>query len=221
MSGNALIFGSIGTLVETSDLQRRAFNVAFEEAGLDWCWEPQEYRELLKKPGGRDRIADYAAERGLSVEADRLHRRKTQLFCDAIQDEGLDLRPGVRQTIDAACGEGWLLGFATTTTRENIDAVFSALGEQLKRSEFDVITDGDVVARPKPAPDVYHVILQNLGTSSEHCVAVEDTPVSLKAAIDANLKTIAFPGRYADHGRFVGAMTIVEELRFDAFAAAV
>tara|TARA_B110000503_G_scaffold47893_1_gene77939 strand:+ start:1294 stop:1407 length:114 start_codon:yes stop_codon:yes gene_type:complete len=36
MTVKAVFFGSIGTLVETSDLQRRAFNQAFAEAGLDW-----------------------------------------------------------------------------------------------------------------------------------------------------------------------------------------
>ena len=35
----AILFGSIGTLIETSDLQREAFNQAFKEAGLDWYWD--------------------------------------------------------------------------------------------------------------------------------------------------------------------------------------
>ena len=32
----AILFGSIATLIETSDLQREAFNQAFKEAGLNW-----------------------------------------------------------------------------------------------------------------------------------------------------------------------------------------
>jgi beta-phosphoglucomutase-like phosphatase (HAD superfamily) len=35
----AVIFGSIGTIAETSDIQRQAFNLAFAEAGLDWNWD--------------------------------------------------------------------------------------------------------------------------------------------------------------------------------------
>ena len=34
----AILFGSIGTIVETSELQRKSFNQAFSEAGLDWNW---------------------------------------------------------------------------------------------------------------------------------------------------------------------------------------
>ena len=46
----AILFGSIGTLIETSDLQREAFNQAFKEAGLtkDYTgsinmWNPSRY----------------------------------------------------------------------------------------------------------------------------------------------------------------------------------
>ncbi|MFT7179418.1 MAG: phosphoglycolate phosphatase-like HAD superfamily hydrolase, partial [Oceanospirillaceae bacterium] len=41
MTTKAILFGSIGTLVETSELQRRAFNQAFSEAGLDWNWSEE------------------------------------------------------------------------------------------------------------------------------------------------------------------------------------
>ena len=44
----AIFFGSVGTLAETSELQCQAFNKAFAEAGLDWFWRPNEYRELCE-----------------------------------------------------------------------------------------------------------------------------------------------------------------------------
>jgi beta-phosphoglucomutase-like phosphatase (HAD superfamily) len=43
----AVIFGAIGTIAETSDLQRQAFNAAFKAAGLDWNWNAEVYRDLL------------------------------------------------------------------------------------------------------------------------------------------------------------------------------
>ena len=43
----AIIFGSIGTLVETSDIQRQSFNQAFKEIGLDWYWD----KKALQKFG--------------------------------------------------------------------------------------------------------------------------------------------------------------------------
>ena len=44
----AVIFGSIGTLVETSDIQRQSFNQAFKTLGIDWYWDKDNYKKLLK-----------------------------------------------------------------------------------------------------------------------------------------------------------------------------
>ncbi len=52
---SAVLFGSIGTLAETSEIQRGAFNQAFRANGLDWHWERDEYVALLERSGGRDR----------------------------------------------------------------------------------------------------------------------------------------------------------------------
>ncbi|MFN6978658.1 MAG: haloacid dehalogenase, partial [Gemmobacter sp.] len=76
----AIMFGSIGVLAETSDMQRLGFNDAFREAGLDWSWSPQDYRAMLRQSGGQDRIARYAAARGVSVDAPALHAAKTRHF---------------------------------------------------------------------------------------------------------------------------------------------
>jgi len=60
MDYKAILFGSIGTLIETSDFQRESFNEAFKEAGLDWYWDQEDYRLLLKQSGGTKRIEDFA-----------------------------------------------------------------------------------------------------------------------------------------------------------------
>jgi beta-phosphoglucomutase-like phosphatase (HAD superfamily) len=43
----AVIFGAIGTIAETSDLQRQAFNAAFAAAEIPWHWDQETYRKLL------------------------------------------------------------------------------------------------------------------------------------------------------------------------------
>jgi len=57
---SAVLFGSIGALADTSEVQREAFNEAFRAHGLDWDWSREEYRQLLQSSGGKDRIATYA-----------------------------------------------------------------------------------------------------------------------------------------------------------------
>jgi len=53
-----VLFGSIGTLIDTSELQRRSFNDAFKEQGLELHWDREYYQSLLKTSGGRDRVFD-------------------------------------------------------------------------------------------------------------------------------------------------------------------
>ena len=48
-----LLFGSIGVLVETSELQRQSFNRALTMNGVDWNWNIGTYCDLLKEPGGK------------------------------------------------------------------------------------------------------------------------------------------------------------------------
>ena len=42
----ALFFGSIGTILETSEIQRQSFNLAFKDAGLNWYWNIATYCDL-------------------------------------------------------------------------------------------------------------------------------------------------------------------------------
>ena len=74
----ALLFGSIGTLVETSEIQRKSFNEAFKKKGLDWYWTKKEYIKLLNKSGGKDRITEYARTKGIKVNAKQLIDLKTK-----------------------------------------------------------------------------------------------------------------------------------------------
>ena len=76
MDYKAILFGSIGTLIETSDLQRESFNQAFKEAGLDWYWDQEDYRLLLKQSGGTKRIEDFAEKNNTTVEAQQIEREK-------------------------------------------------------------------------------------------------------------------------------------------------
>ena len=56
MRPRALIFDVDGTLADTEEQHRRAFNGAFSRHGLDWQWSASEYKELLTITGGKERI---------------------------------------------------------------------------------------------------------------------------------------------------------------------
>lgn len=212
MNPKAIFFGSIGTLAETSDLQRRAFNQAFAEAKLDWHWDVELYKGLLKKSGGKGRIQGFAAQKGIPVDAPHLHKRKTEIFNDFMTKKNLPLRPGVSEVINHAKETKLSLAFVTTTSKANIDAIFFALGDQIHRSKFDFIGDETMVANPKPNPDIYKKALTELGIKPTECIAIEDTETSMEAALTANIDCVAFPGQISQGNSFDGAKFVTEKL---------
>ena len=52
----AIIFDVDGTLSETEEVHRHAFNAAFEEKALEWHWDQPLYKNLLDVSGGKERI---------------------------------------------------------------------------------------------------------------------------------------------------------------------
>src|ERR1700753_564286 len=103
---SAILFGSISTVADTSELQRQAFNDAFRAHGLDWSWSRDDYRSMLGQSGGRARVAEYASTRDEEVDASAVHATKSRLFRDNLASTSLTPRPGVVDTINAAKANG-------------------------------------------------------------------------------------------------------------------
>ena len=224
MALQAIIFGSIGTLTETSHMQRASFNAAFAEAGLDWHWNADEYARMVADgaSGGKARIAGYAAGRGMAMAdsmAQALHDRKSALFQAMMADEGLVPNPGVAELLVEARAAGLGLAMASTTSARNIAAMFAATRPVLTADMFDVVTSDAVVARGKPAPDVYLAVLESLGIRAETAVAIEDTLQSLAAPVAAGIVTLAVPGAIARNQDFGTVPTARSVADFGGLAA--
>ncbi len=193
----ALLFGSIGTLVETSELQRRSFNLAFEEVGLDWYWNTATYCKLITEPGGRRRIRNYGDNKLSDSQITELHRLKEKFFCDIVPDQ-LYLRPTVKSVILDAREKDIRIGFVTTTSQKNIDLIKNRVRHDIDIDSFDLVTTSKDVKNPKPAPDVYEYATRRLNLDTSDVLAIEDTAVNRNCALAAGIKCVLFPGEYAE-----------------------
>ncbi|MEO0939124.1 MAG: HAD hydrolase-like protein [Pseudomonadota bacterium] len=193
MTTSALLLGSIGVLVDTSDMQRRAFNTAFEEHDLNWHWDAAKYAELLRTPGGKARLAAYAAAQGHDVDVAAVYETKVELFDYALRRAQVGLRPGIGDLIAEAQRLGLLLGFVTSTNARQVAAVLEALRDEVTPSVFDFIGHGALVPRSKPSPHIYSEALRVLDVTAGDALAIEDTPESARSAISAGIPTWAYP----------------------------
>ena len=221
----AVIFDVDGTLAETEEVHRIAFNRAFADAGLGWDWDRALYRKLLKVTGGKERIAHFLELSGAApFPADAiaaLHKAKTAVYTGMAERGEIALRPGVADFLDVLRQRGIKLAIATTTSLPNIEALLScALGAGW-RELFCAVAAGDMVARKKPAPDVYDLALRLLDLSAGDCVAVEDSRNGVLSARAAGLRVIAVRSAYCADDDVGGADAVLEDCRglgLDVFA---
>jgi len=210
----ALIFDVDGTLAETEELHRAAFNEAFAATGLAWHWDVPLYARLLKVTGGKERMAHYLTLLPNPPPLDAaaiaaLHRAKTARYTALVEAGGLVLRPGVATLVEAAQGAGLRLAIATTTSRPNVDAL---LARTFGSNPFEVIVAGDEVAAKKPAPDVYVEALRRLDLPAAACIAIEDTEQGLASARGAGLRCLVTESVYGAGGQLDGALAVVKSL---------
>ena len=192
----AVLFGSIGTLIETSDIQRKSFNLAFKKEGLDWYWDRKTYSRLLKKSGGIKRIEDFAKKNGVRIDSKKVWKNKTDIFNKFIFSNKIGARKGVLKIFKYAKENNIDIGLVSSTTKKNINTIFKALDGQINREEFSFIGNKNLVSKPKPHPDIYFKALEIMNLNKKDCIAIEDSEESAKSAINAGIQCIAFPGIY-------------------------
>jgi HAD superfamily hydrolase (TIGR01509 family) len=201
----ALIFDVDGTLADTEETHRQAFNASFAAAELPWWWSRRTYRELLRVAGGRERMRAYAQDSsdGLAERADfelllrRLHEDKTRRYDALLRAQPLPLRPGIARLFAEAGAAGVRLALATTTTAANLDALLAPHFGTAWRERFAAVVCGGDVARLKPAPDAYVEALRRLGLGAREALAFEDSANGIRAAHAAGLGVVATPTWYS------------------------
>ena len=103
------------------------------------------------------------------------------------------------------------LGVCTTSNPKFIDAVLDLFGPE-RKAAFDFVHAGDVVAKKKPAPDIYLMALETLGLPANQCVVIEDSRNGLLAAKGAGLPTLITTSTYTVDEDFREADRVVPEL---------
>ena len=210
----AVIFDVDGTLVDSERHGHRvAFNRAFEAFDLPYRWDEDLYGRLLHTTGGQRRIEGYLADQGVAEEeraelAPALHRRKTEILEQMVDDGLIELRPGAERLLRELAGEGVSLAVGTTGSRRWVEPL---LGHTLPDVEWDVIVAGDDVSNRKPDPEVFTTTLEKLGLDGTGgAVVIEDSVEGLEASRAAGLPcAVVVNGYTADHD-LAGADLVVD-----------
>jgi len=208
----AVFFGSIGTVAETSEIQRRSYNLAFKRLNIDCYRNVANYCEMLKVPGGKDRIRNFTIPNIAEDLVDKIHNLKEEIYAEFIEQEDIS-RIEFVEVFHHSKASDLKVGLITTTSETNIKSLSKALEDKVNFNDFDIITTSKDCLHPKPNPEIYQNALKKIGVSPCEAIAIEDTQVNLGASIAADINSILYPGEYSNYTKEVKpSFNLMEEI---------
>jgi beta-phosphoglucomutase-like phosphatase (HAD superfamily) len=214
MKVSAIIFDMDGLMLDTERIARMAWLRAMAELGYDF--PDQVYRNIVG-------ITVSDAERylyekfGRDFPFEEAYRRKQRYVRETIQDQGIPLKPGITELLEALDGKDppmqddmakdipavenavvtanrWLKAVASSSNGEIVRRNLEAAG--LPAGSFDAIVGGDEVRKGKPAPDIYLLVSERLEVKPSSCLVLEDSNPGIKAAHAAGMIPVMIPDRF-------------------------
>lgn len=203
----AVLFDMDGVLLDTERVAFASWEQAADERGV------ADIRSLYRQCIGMntDDIKALLRTRcGSGFDADGFYARAGEVFREIEVTRGLDLMPSVRPCLDALVAAGYRLAVASSTRTETVRRQLAAAGII---GYFETITCGDMVAHAKPAPDIYLQSCASLGLAPADCVAVEDSPNGVRAAVEAGIRCVMIPDQIQPDGEIrARAATVLSHL---------
>jgi beta-phosphoglucomutase-like phosphatase (HAD superfamily) len=220
MQLEAVIFDVDGTLADTEEVHRRAFNRAFKEFDLDWNWTPKIYEELLSISGGYERITYYAGDLAeqfrhageFSRFAQDVHKVKSRFYIEMLEAGEIPLRTGVRRLLEEIRDSQLMLAIATSSTYANLKTLLDRNLPANWMSWFSAISTCDTITKKKPSPAVYESVLGILEIGPTRAIAIEDTVNGCLSATAAGLSSVITTHFFTRNHHFPSAAIVLDSL---------
>jgi len=203
----AVIFDFDGLMIESESI-----------AYKDWCEVLGQYgknftEEIYHNLIGREpfETIDYLIEvLDLPLTPQELFENYWSKRTERVCRDGFPV-PGLVDLMQFLTDRGLNLGVASNSPSRYVLDVLEAIG--LSKS-FGCVRCREDVAQGKPAADVYLAAAACLEVDPEHCLALEDSPIGLQAALNAGMRCLVVPNEDLENEDFSGA-----EGRFNSLAA--
>ncbi|GGY19260.1 HAD family hydrolase [Paludibacterium paludis] len=183
---DAVIFDMDGLMIDSEAVSRDAWRDSAAQLAIPVS------DELIHAMTGLavKRCARLLETRYAPEDARRLLERWRARYRERLDSEGIPLKPGIEAVLEWAHRFALPCAVASSTERALLDL---KLGRTGLIRHFDATVAGDEVARTKPAPDLYLAAASRLGIAPERCVALEDSPIGMEAALAAGIRVIQVP----------------------------
>ncbi|HVB43504.1 MAG TPA: HAD family phosphatase [Streptosporangiaceae bacterium] len=185
----AVLFDMDGLLVDSEPLWFEAERAVMARLGSDWT--EQDQRALVG--GSLHRSVGYLLDRAARPAS---HEQVASWLVGGmaalLAERGVAAMPGALELIAALRAARIPHALVTSSERVIMEATLASLARH--GVTFEVTVCGGDVRNPKPHPEPYQRAAALLGADPRRCVAFEDSPTGIAAAVAAGCVTIAVPG---------------------------
>ena len=184
---DALVFDMDGLIFDSERVVQRTWNDAGEQLGYGKIGE-HIYNTLGFNVKRRKEY--FQGVFGQDFPMDDFNRITRARFQEIVAEEGLAMKPGVRELLNWAHSRGIKTAVATSSRR-----VYST--DLLKRADIWKLLDGavfgDMVTNAKPDPEIYLTACSLIHAVPARSVALEDAPAGIRSAHAAGMIPVIVP----------------------------
>ncbi|OHX36358.1 hypothetical protein BJL95_11355 [Methylomonas sp. LWB] len=185
-----LILDLDGLAIDSESTYRAAWRAAAAEMG--YRYSDADWAGLLGL-SGPDVLAGLANLAGDGFDQARFRQLSGEIWLAQVETDGIAVKPGLPELLEVAQAAGIPYCIATNSraAAARRSLAYAGLAET-----FPLLVAVDQVARGKPAPDVYLAAAGRLGLPASACLALEDSPVGVAAAVAAGIRCWLVPSSY-------------------------
>lgn len=218
MKLNALILDVDGTIVETADVKRAAYNQAFAEFGIEMAWGRNIFKEiLLNALPGREleyfTILKYPEmlktleNKGFLYE---IPARQKVIYRQMLEAGAATMRPGVARLLTDAVSRKIKVALCSTAPRHEYETlIHNQLGQNMVDALSNSVSAEDLCSYSRL--QAYCKTMHKLGVPATETVVIDDSPQGCAAAA-LGASVVATPSIYMIGEKFAGARLTISDL---------
>jgi beta-phosphoglucomutase len=205
MTLRAILFDFNGIIINDESIHQELIQELLLRENL--LPQESEYRELCLGKSDRSCLRDILAHRGRVVSEEYLTKLiavKSSNYQQRLASlDILPIYPGLGEFLAKITEQNLLIGLVTGALRQEVEWVLNRIG---LREFFEIIVAGDEIKSSKPDPEGYLLAIEgfnqkypSLNLRPSDCLAIEDTPVGIKAAKQAGIQVVGVANTYPFH----------------------
>ena len=189
-----IIFDFDGVILDSENSHFIAFNEGLKNLNINISED--EYYSKYISLDDRGVITNVVNDKNISVtneEIDMIIKNKNDYFESRLIDNS-KLFPGVEELI-IQLSKNFVLSIGSGANRSEI---IKTLKNNNIYDYFEIIVSANEVNNPKPNPETYNTVLDNINTdfNINEIIVIEDSPGGIEAAKSAGLKCIAITNTF-------------------------